>query len=130
MFRFGTRRQHGERAVHRALRVLPSAPDKVRVSVRGQLDDDNADPVGLALAALVEHSPMVIELDLSQLAHVTGPGGGAFCRLLAAAVAHHTTVTISGPNAQVQRDLHRTALNRFLVNADAAPKSAPAGESP
>ncbi|WP_276094719.1 STAS domain-containing protein [Streptomyces silvisoli] len=89
--------------------------------MRGQIDDDNADPVGRALAALVERSPTVIELDLSHLTHVTGPGAGAFYRLLTAAVAHHTAVTISGPNAQVQRDLHRTALNRFLVNVDASP---------
>ncbi|MEU1629159.1 STAS domain-containing protein [Streptomyces sp. NPDC020096] len=123
MFRFGTRQQYSERATRRTLRVLPSTPGKVRVSVREQIDDDNADPVGLALAALVEHSPTVIELDLSQLTHVTGPGAGAFCRLLAAANAHHATVTVSGPNAQVRRDLHRTALNRFIVNTDTSPDS-------
>lgn len=100
----------------RSAPVPPSGREVVRL--RGDLDTRSADTTCRRLLRVIETGPDVLEVDLTELQHLSPDGCAALFIALRAARARGTRLIITHPSAQAQAAMREIGLTRALTHGD------------
>jgi anti-anti-sigma factor len=106
VFRFSHRRRSDP--------VSPSGHEVVRL--RGDLDARSAGRTGRRLLRVIETGPDVLEVDLTELRHLSPVGCAAFFTAVRAARAHGTRLIITHPSDQAQTVMWQIGLTYALTH--------------
>lgn len=97
--------------------VPPSGREVVRL--RGDLDARRAARTGRHLLRVIETGPDVLEVDLTELRHLSPVGCAAFFTAVRAARARGTRLIITHPSDQARAVMRQIGLTYALAHGDA-----------
>ncbi|WP_060888328.1 STAS domain-containing protein [Streptomyces caniscabiei] len=96
--------------------VPPSGREVVRL--RGDLDARSAARTGRHLLRVIETGPDVLEVDLTELRHLSPVGCAAFFTAVRAARARGTRLIITHPSDQARAVMRQIGLTYALAHGD------------
>ncbi|MFF9773572.1 STAS domain-containing protein [Streptomyces sp. NPDC013978] len=100
--------------------VPPSGREVVRL--RGDLDARSAERTGRHLLRVIETGPDVLEVDLTELRHLSPAGCAAFFAAVRAARARGTRLIITHPSDQAQTAMRQIGLTYALTHWETGPR--------
>ncbi|MDX2553326.1 MULTISPECIES: STAS domain-containing protein [Streptomyces] len=96
---------------------IPPSGHKV-VRLRGDLDARSAGQTGQRLLRVIGTGPEVLEVDLTELRHLSPVGCAAFFNALRAARVHGTRLIITHPSDQAEKVMRQIGLTYALTHGD------------
>ncbi|WP_217185088.1 STAS domain-containing protein [Streptomyces sp. AC495_CC817] len=100
--------------------VPPSGREVVRL--RGDLDARSAARKGRRLLRVIETGPDVLEVDLTELHHLSPAGCAAFFAAVRAARARGTRLIITHPSDQARTAMRQIGLTYALTHRETGPR--------
>lgn len=105
-------------ALRRNVHVHRSDLERVVVSLHGDINHDNAAPIGQLLAKLLQASPDEAHLDLAEISGLGTAAGSLFFPLMTAAREQGTTLIVHRAKPALRASLRELGLDRALFYDD------------
>ncbi|MCZ4123923.1 MULTISPECIES: STAS domain-containing protein [unclassified Streptomyces] len=106
------------RALRRNVHVHRCDHESVVVSLHGDINHDNAAPIGRLLAELLQASPDEAHLDFAEISGLGTAAGSLFFPLMATAREQGTTLIVHRASPALRTSLRGLGLDRALFYDD------------